>query len=483
MTDTTSTELKRGALGVRDIFFIVVSAAAPLMVMVGVAPYALMVGGVGAPTIYLFAGLTLTIFAIGFTTMSRYVTNAGAFYAYITHGLGRPAGITAALVALFAYNALEIGVFGLLGISAHNTFLNLWGLDLPWPVWALAGVAIVWFLGFRSIDFGAKVLAVLLTAETALLLLLAIAILLKGGAHGLGVESFRPSNAFTSANLTVLPIAFAAFMGFESTVIYRAEAKDPKRTIPRATYLAVASLAIIYAFIVWSVVQAFGADSIGEVVAKDPVALFFVAAQTYLGGWAVTVMEVLIVTSIIASLLAFHNAITRYTRAIADEGMLPAVLGAVHPRTRAPYVAGIVQTVLAVVVVTGFAMAGADPYTQLLIWVNTPGVLGIILLQVAAAISVPMYFRRTPNDEGPWRTRVAPIVSAAAMAMALYLTVTHLELLTAASAGVNLVLVLSVVAVCAAGVGWALWLRGNRPAVYQAVAADAVKDTARDRVR
>ena len=50
-------------------------------------------------------------------------------------------------------------------------------------------------------------------------------------------------------------------MGFESTVLYRKEARDPERTIPRATYAAVAFMAVFYCFIVWSVVQAFGSDA------------------------------------------------------------------------------------------------------------------------------------------------------------------------------------------------------------------------------
>ena len=73
---------------------------------------------------------------------------------------------------------------------------------------------------------------------------------MRGGADGIGFDSFHPSNVLTTGAGTALPIAFAAFMGFESTVIYRAEARDPDRTIPRATYVAVAMLAVLYAFIV-----------------------------------------------------------------------------------------------------------------------------------------------------------------------------------------------------------------------------------------
>src|SRR5881392_3010703 len=106
------TGLRTGTLGTSDIAFFVISAAAPLTVMAGVAPIAIALGGVGAPAGYLLAGITLAVFAIGFTAMSRHVTGGGAFYSYITQGLGRPAGIGAALLAMVGYNGMEIGVYG-----------------------------------------------------------------------------------------------------------------------------------------------------------------------------------------------------------------------------------------------------------------------------------------------------------------------------------------------------------------------------------
>ncbi|MEV0087166.1 hypothetical protein [Saccharopolyspora sp. NPDC050642] len=128
----TTEGLKRNALGTSDLVFIVVSAAAPLMVMIGVAPLAVLVGGLGAPAAYLFAGIVLAVFAVGFTTFSRHVGNAGAFYSYIALGLGRTAGVAAALVALLSYNVLQIGVYGLLGDVTRSTFLDVFGTDLPW---------------------------------------------------------------------------------------------------------------------------------------------------------------------------------------------------------------------------------------------------------------------------------------------------------------------------------------------------------------
>ncbi|GGX11760.1 APC family permease [Streptomyces chryseus] len=464
--------LRRATLGTSDIVFFVVSAAAPLTVMAGVAPLAIMLGGVGAPAGYLMAGITLAVFAVGFTAMTRYVRHGGGFYAYITRGLGRPVGMGAALLALIGYNGMEIGVYGLLASATQDTVTSLWGADIPWLPVSLAGLLLVWYLGHRSIDFGAKVLGVLLLAETGILVLLAGGVLLEGGAHGLSADAFTPGNIAGPGMVAVLAMAFAAFTGFESTAIYRREARDPARTIPRATYTAVAFLGLFYAFIVWTVIQAYGSDQVVQAATDDTGGLFFTAITTYVGSWAADLMHVLIVSSVIASLLAFHNAINRYGLSLAEEGVLPAALGRVHPRHRSPHVAGAAQTALGLVVVLGFALAGADPYTELLLWVNTPGMIGLMALQLLAAVAVPFFFRRAGHTENIWRTTVAPAVAAVLLAVALWLVATNVELFTGAGTGVNITLVAIVPAVFLAGVALALRLRRSRPRLYAGFAAE-----------
>ncbi|MEV0317943.1 APC family permease [Streptomyces sp. NPDC050658] len=464
--------LRTGSLGTADIAFFVVSAAAPLTVMAGVAPIAISLGGIGAPVGYLLAGITLTVFAVGFTAMSRHVRSGGAFYAYITRGLGRPAGIAAALLAMLGYNGMEIGVYGLLGTATQDTAHALFGADIPWLPVSLAGLLLIWYGGFRSIDFGAKLLGVLLVAETGILVLLAGGVLLKGGADGIDLAGFTPGNVFVPGTAAVLSCAFAAFTGFESTVIYRREARDPDRTVPRATYIAVAFLGLFYAFVVWTVVQAFGNEEVVKAAGSDPAGLFFSAITTYVGGWAADLMHVLIVTSVLASLLAFHNAINRYGLSLAEEGVLPKVLGRVHARHRSPYVAGAAQTVLGAVVVLAFFAVGADPYQQLLLWVNTPGMLGLLVLQLLAAVAVPCYFRKISHEEGVWRTVVAPGAAALLLAAALWLVTTHIDLFTGASPLVNTVLVTLVPAVLVLGFALALRLRRRRPAVYEGFASE-----------
>ncbi|MBC2907467.1 APC family permease [Streptomyces cupreus] len=458
--------LHSGALGTSDIAFFVVSAAAPLTVMAGVAPLAILLGGIGAPVGYLLAGITLAVFAVGFTTMSRHVSSGGAFYAYITRGLGPAAGIGAALLALIGYNGMEIGVYGLLGTATQDTTHALLGADIPWLPVSLAGLLLIWYGGYRSIHFGAKLLGVLLIAETGILVLLAIGVLADGGARGLSLASFTPGNVLVPGTAAVLAFAFAAFTGFESTVIYRREARDPDRTVPRATYVAVGFLGLFYAFVVWIAIQAFGDAEVVAAAGADPAGLFFAAITTYVGDWAADAMHVLIVTSVLASLLAFHNAINRYALALAEEGVLPKALARVHPRHGSPYVAGLAQTVLGAAVVLAFAAAGADPYGQLLLWVNTPGMLGLLALQLLAALAIPLYFRRVSHGEGVLRTVAAPVTAAVLLATAIVLVITHLDLFTGASTTVNTALAALVPIVFLIGLALARRLRQRRPDIY-----------------
>jgi len=89
MTQTDGTTLRRNAMGVPEMVFLVIAFAAPLAASTTNIPMAIGLGnGIGAPGAWLLVGLLLALFSVGYTAMSRHISNAGAFYAYITAGLG-----------------------------------------------------------------------------------------------------------------------------------------------------------------------------------------------------------------------------------------------------------------------------------------------------------------------------------------------------------------------------------------------------------
>ncbi|WP_164232757.1 APC family permease [Microbacterium hydrocarbonoxydans] len=472
-TTTRPDTLAKGRLGTFDIVFFVVSAAAPLTVAASSAPLAFLVGGIGAPGAMLASGVVLILFAIGFTAMSRYVRNTGAFYAYAAAGLGKPIGVGVAFVTIVAYAFLCICFYALLGFYANLTAAHLLGIDLPWGVWAAVSVLVIGFLGYRRIDVGAKVLAVLLTAEITILLIISIAVILQNG-PAIGeatVASFDPRNVFLAGGASALFVfGFGAFLGFEGTVIYAEEAKRPSRTVPRATYIAIAFLAVFYAFTFWSLTVAFGAEGVIEMANSENFEeMMFVAGENALGAWAAVVLEILIVTSFFACTLAFHNACSRYLFSLGRERLLPAPLARTHERMRSPHVASLTLTVVCLVAIVVAALAGADPFTGLGLWAYAIGTAGLIFAQGVAAISVIGFFRRDRRGHGVWTVLIAPVLGAIGLLTAFIVIAANFELVSGMTGPVNGILLATVPLVFAAGITVGIVMRRRSPERYAAL--------------
>jgi amino acid transporter len=459
----------RGQMGPLELAFFVVAAAGPLLVVAGFAPLAFMIGGVGAPGAQLVASIVLLLFAVGLTRMALRIKNAGAFYSYIGQGLGRPLGGGAATLALAAYSVIAIGQLGAVGAFASVPFNDALGRDVPWWVWSFIALAIVALLGHRQISLSAKVLGVVLLTEAGILLVLAVPVLLQGGAEGFDLQSFEPSSIFAGAGTgAMFAIVFGAFIGFESTAIYSEEARDPERTVPRAVFLAVGFLGIFYTLMAWVVYLAYGASSIVEAATEDPVGLVFAAMEQYVGAGAATMMELLLVTSAFASTLAFHNTASRYLFTLSREEMLPSALSQVHPRHHSPYVASGTQAAVAAVVLVAFILAGADPYLQVFLLMVAPGVLTVIVLQALCSLAILHYFHRVDTDHGlgRWSTTVAPLLSLVGLAVASWLIVVNFDLLSGRTDWVNVLLLATLPAAFAAGLCRALWMRSRSPERY-----------------
>ncbi|PZG55499.1 amino acid transporter [Spongiactinospora gelatinilytica] len=464
------------AMGTKDLVFTVLAALAPLTLIVAVAPLHFLKGGVAVPGGYLVAGVVMALFAVGFMTMSRYVRNAGAFYATISRGLGRPAGSGAAMLAVVAYNGLQISTYGALGVYAGTTFTEYTGLSAPWYVFALVALALVAWLGYRGIHTNARVLGVLLILEIAVLVILVVSVLARGGITDWSATSFSPATVFASANAAMFALVAGAFMGFEATAIFSEEARGGIRTVRRATYLAVGFIAVFYAFVTWIVVIDYGSANIAAAAEADPVGLVVAVFTANVPGPIVEVMNVLLLTSAFAALLALHNAANRYFYALGREGLLPRGLGRTDRRTKAPWAAGLLQTAIAAAVVGAFAIFGLDPYLGLLLWGSALGFLGIITLWALCSLAVIRFLRANAPEAGIFRTTVAPGLSFAALAVVLVLVLVNLPLLTGAGAAANIVIVgIGVVAVVA-GVARALYLRSRSPARYLGLAQTSVAE-------
>lgn len=459
--------LARNSVGLAHIVFFVVAAAAPLTAVVGASPAAFAFGnGAGVPGAFVLAGLLYLLFSVGFTAMSRHVGGAGAFYTYITRGIGKPAGVGGAVMALITYSAVQIAVYALFGVFMAGAVAPL-GLDLPWWVWSFAALAVVHVCGQRNIAFSGAILGVCMLAEIVILLLLDIGILIAGGGpEGIGFTSFAPATVFTPGLGVALVFVIGSFIGFEATAIFAEEAENPERTIPRATYVAVLLITLFYAFSTWAITQYYGPAAVQASAESGLETFYFAASDAVLGSWSTQVLNVLLITSLFACVLSFHNTLNRYFYALGREGLAAAALGRVHAKHGSPHIAGLAQSATAAAILGLFTVAGLDPYTVVFSWMSALAVIGIVAVQALVSVAIIAFFRKNRTGYGLWTTLVAPALALAGLVGSFLLVSANLSLLSGSESLLVASFPYLMILAGFAGAAFALRLKRTRPELY-----------------
>jgi amino acid transporter len=475
--------LARNRLGVWQMLFFVICAAAPLTVVAGSVTIGFAVTQtIEIPVTYLAVGAVLAVFAVGYIAMSRRVLNAGAFYTYISHGLGRAPGVGAALVALVAYNALQISIYGAFGHVAATILDVSVGWRPAWWACALAGWGLVAVLGIRRVDINGYVLGVLLVAEIAVTLVFNTVLLAHPADGRISLEALSPGLLWSAGAVALMVGGIAGFAGFEMTAVFSEEARDPHRTVPRATYLAIGIIGVLYALSAWAMTVATGPDRIVQAAVEQDTQLYFNLAGQHLPAAVINAGQLLFLTSLFAALLAFHNTVSRYLFALGRERVLPGRLGRTN-RSGAPKLGSLLQSALAGTVLILYAVAGWDPMTHLFFWGGVGGGLGILILMAGTSIAVVAYFagngRR--HRESWWRRVGAPVLAALLLTAILAITVAEFgQLLNVpASSPARWAFPVAYAAAAVLGIGWALILGVTRPAVFAAIGLGADAATTR----
>ena len=391
--------------------------------------------------------------------------------AYIARGLGRPAGVAAALVALLAYSFLQVGLYGAFGPNAASEAAAHLGVHAAWWVWALAAWAVITVLGLLRVDITGKVLGVLLSAE--IIVTETVFGLIHPAAGQLTFSVLSPA-ALTSAGFgsagVLAVVAVLGFVGFEQAPVLAEEARHARRTIPVATYLALAAIAVVYAGAAWAMAAHAGPSRVVAAAATQGPGLLFGLGSGGLSQAA----QLLFLTSLFAAALAFHNCVWRYIFALGREGVLPAAFG----RTGAnsiPKAASLIQSLTGLAVIVVYAADGWQPMTDLFFWLGTTGGFGILVLLALTAVAVIAFFGRDPRGERVWSRLIAPALAAVLLGGIVVLAVLHYSTLLGVPPGsvAAWALPASYAVAAVAGLGWGLVLRARRPAVYATIGLGA----------
>lgn len=431
--------------------------------------------GAGIAGTFAIVTIILLIFSAGYVAMARHLKNAGAFYAFTAAGLGGRMGGAALMVAILACNAMQIGLLGLFGAIAAGT-MGEFGLSLPWYVWSYLAIIIVAVLGYRQVDLSARVLMVMVGLEFLFVVLLDIAILVTGGAEGSNLQPFSIGQITSGVPSIGILFCFAAFIGFEATTIYSEEARDPGRTVPHATYLSIVVIGIFYALPAWLMVMGAGVDNLMPTLQgyPDPAMFLFDLSGRYLGGALTTVMGVLFMTSVLAAVIAFHNAVARYKFVAGREGLLPDSVGVQHAIHQSPHVGSVIQTGLALVVLTVFVLLGLDPVLNLFVWLTQLGTLAVLGLMAETSFAIMAFFQRDRRGEAVVSTLVLPGVAGAIMAVLFVLIFRDFGALTGASGVLSWLLPSLTILFAVVGYATAARLAGNDPVRFAALGQNRI---------
>lgn len=455
--------LARRSLGSGSLWIFSVGASSPLTVLIGgiVSTYAL-TGNTGVPLSFAAITPVVALLAVGYVAMARYVVHPAPFYALLARGVHPAGGIAGGMVAQLAYNAIQISMYPLFGVTMSEQ------LGGAWWAWAAGAWVLVGVLGLQGGSANAKVLGGLLALELAVIVLFDIAAFFNPAGGVISWAGLAPSNLVVDGLPGVLVLGMAAFVGAESPPAFGEEARSG--AVSRATFSAVGFLGVFYliAALAFSI-----ASGPGQVVdaARDQAQGPFALLGRVFGPGVVTLAAGLLATSLVAAMSAFHNTVARYTFAMARERVLFSLLAKVS-RGGVPRAGSLLQSVIAAVVVAGFAIAGAAPMATMFTWLSTVGAMGVLTLLVAASLAARRYFARGGGVRDSVFTRhVAPLLGSVLGALFAVMMLSNLGALLNTAPGSRLPWLAPALigGFAVTGVLWAAVLRYTRSAVLAGV--------------
>jgi amino acid transporter len=471
---SVSRALAADRLGVPAVLFFVLASVAPLTVAAGVIPTAYSTTGLtGIPAGFIAIAIILALFAVGYVAMTRHITNSGAFYAFISRGLGRVLGVTAALIALLAYSFLQVGLYGAFGPNAQTEAQTYLHVNWPWWIWALIAWAVVTVLGLLRVDVTGKVLGVLLTVEIIVILAETVSGLVHPAGGQLSFATLSPS-ALTSGGFgtfgVLAVVAVLGFIGFEQAPVMAEEARNARRTVPVATYVALGMICVVYAGASWSMAANAGRSHVVAAAGNLGPGLLFGLGSNGLSKAA----QLLFLTSLFAAALSFHNCVWRYIFALGREGVLPPALGRTGSNN-IPKAASLTQSATGLIAIVVYAIGGWPPMTDLFFWLGTTGGFGILILLALTSVAVIVFFHRDHRGEDAWHRLIAPAMSVVLLTGIVVLAVMHYNVLLGVppDSVASWLLPAMYAAIAVIGLLWGLLLRRTRPRVYATIGLGA----------
>ena len=410
--------MQRNALSLSHIVASTLASIAPAMSFFFGFSVIVRGAGLAAPLTILAAMVVILFLSNTISQFSRFTPSTGSFVTFTGKAFGPSIGAAVSVFLTFGYVVASSTVVSIAGVWISETLKTFLGLSFNWAVLAVLISLGTGWLVMRGIGPSTFWSGVFFYFETGLLILGSI-LMMAAHPHSLNLAPFRFSNL--SGGLAGLgagfPLAVYLFIGWENSASLAEETENPRLNIPRTLMTATLAIGVFYIFLAYATTVGFSMNQRALGASELP----FIDGLRMSAPSLLAVAYVAGVTSILGSLIGLVNSQARILFNSGREGLLPAVLGKIHPRHQTPHSAMWVFLAITLSLILGFGILGGVSPLNYFGFAGTLGTIPIILTYMLTNLALPVYIVRHHRSElDVFRHILLPAVGTVVMLFPLW---------------------------------------------------------------
>jgi APA family basic amino acid/polyamine antiporter len=357
--------------------------------------------GAAAPLAYIVCAIAMGLIVLCFAEAGSRVSLSGGPYAYVEVALGGFVGFLSG-VLLWLVTSFATAAVASVFAASLAAFLPILSAGLARGIVLATLFGALAFINVRGVRQGTRLVEIVTVAK----LLPLVALVVVGAFYVDSAQlAWERTPGMSEIGRTSI-VLFFAFAGIESALVPGGEVKDPARTVPRALFIALAGVTLLYI-----AVQLVAQGILGGALAAEPAPL--TAAARRISPAFGVLLGLGAVISTFGHSSGMMLATPRALFAFGRDGVLPRAFAAVHPRFRTPHVAIIAQAVIC----GGLAITSSFGRLAVLATVST------LVLYLLCCVAAWMLRRRDVRVEGavPFTVPGGPIAPVLAVAVVTWL--------------------------------------------------------------
>ncbi|HYP65123.1 MAG TPA: APC family permease [Steroidobacteraceae bacterium] len=333
-TDSSRAELVR-AIGRWSMVALAVNSIVGSGIFGLPAPVAGLLGR-ASPLAVLLAGAGMGVIIARYAEVASQFTETGGTYLYLRHAFGRLAGLQVVWLMLLSRLTAVAAAVNLLDTHLAE-FWPRATQPLPRLAIITGFIGVLAAVNCRGVGAGTRMSNASVVAKLGALGLVCAAGIVWLTVHP--AVAAPPLSPSADSWLKAMLLLLFAYGGYEAALNPMGEARDPRRDVAFALFVALVVVTLLYSVLQWVVVGVLADPAHSQRPLAD-------AARVMLGQPGAALISVGALVSVYGYVSANMLTTPRGIFAPAQAGELPALLGAVHPRWRTPYVSILVFAVL-----------------------------------------------------------------------------------------------------------------------------------------